>query len=108
MKETKNSKPLPKTPPGAMLDGAVCAQYKRCGKPNCKCARGELHGPYFYHFRWSGGRVVKEYVRLSDVEQVRAACARHREMREGLREGRRHLQTLLSRLRFTLGGLSDE
>lgn len=109
MKETKSSKPLPKTPPpGAVLDGSVCAQYKRCGKSNCKCARGELHGPYFYRFRWSEGRVVKEYVRLSEVEEMRAACARHREAQEGLREGRRHLQTLLSQLRSTLGGLSYE
>ena len=108
MKETKNSKSLPKTQPGGMLDGAVCAQYKRCGKVNCRCTRGELHGPYFYRFWWSAGRVVKEYVRLSDVEEVRAACARHREAQDGLREGRRHLHTLLSQLRSTLGGMSYE
>jgi len=91
-----------------MLNGAVCAQYKRCGKAKCKCARGELHGPYFYRFQWYEGRVVKEYVRLSDVEEVRAACSRYRAMQDELSEGRRHFQALLSQLRSTLGGLSYE
>ena len=91
-----------------MLNGAVCAQYKRCGKANCRCALGELHGPYFYRFQWYEGRVVKEYVRLSDVEEVRAACARYRAMQDELREGRRHFHALLSQLRSALGGLSYE
>lgn len=81
-RETKIQKPLPKISAGRLLNGAVCAQYKRCGKAACKCARGELHGPYFYRFRWHEGRVIKEYVRLSDVEQVRAACARYRALQD--------------------------
>jgi uncharacterized protein DUF6788 len=28
------------------LPGAVCEQWKRCGKPNCRSGAGELHGPY--------------------------------------------------------------
>lgn len=103
-----NGKPLPKTAPDGMLNGAVCAQYKRCGKRNCRCARGELHGPYFYRFQWQEGRVVKEYIRLDDVEKVRAACARYRAMQDKLREGRQHFQLLLSQLRSTLRGLNYE
>lgn len=106
--ESKSSKPLPKTPPGGMLNGAVRAQYKRCGKKTCRCARGELHGPYFYRFKWHDGRVVKIYVRLSDVGEVRAACARYRKMQKELSEGRRHCLALSSRLRLTLGGVDDE
>lgn len=102
------SKPLPKIPPDGMLNGAVCAQYKRCGKHSCRCARGELHGPYFYRFQWHDGRVVKEYVRLSDVKEVRAACDRYRALQDELREGRRHFQALLSQFRSTLGELSYE
>jgi hypothetical protein len=47
----------------------------RCGKPNCKCARGELHGPYYYHFERLGGKLVKRYLKAAEVEQTRAACA---------------------------------
>ena len=93
--------PLPKTPPAVALAGAVCAQYKRCGKQNCRCARGQLHGPYFYRFRWRGGRVAKEYVPLSRVEEVRAACARHRQERDDARDARARLWGMIRELEET-------
>ena len=36
----------------------------RCGKEGCKCAEGELHGPYWYGYYRSAriGRVVKKYI----------------------------------------------
>lgn len=73
---------LPKTPTRtvAVADGAICAQMVRCGKRNCKCARGELHGPYFYRFtRDKYGRLHKQYVRRSEVEAWRELCERRRE-----------------------------
>lgn len=79
---TETGKPLPKT-----LPGAVCAQWVRCGRPNCRCARGELHGPYWYRFYRSGGRLMKQYVRREDVEAVRAACDRRRREEQGARRG---------------------
>lgn len=98
-RELKTEIPLPKTPPAKVLDGAVCAQYKRCGKPNCRCARGQLHGPYFYRFRWRGGRVAKEYVPLARVGEVRAACARHRERRAEARANDAHLKWLFAAIK---------
>ena len=49
---------LPVTGPGevAVADGAICPQMVKCGKPNCKCARGELHDGYSYFFWRLGGR----------------------------------------------------
>jgi hypothetical protein len=32
----------------AVLRGALVIQRRRCGKPGCRCARGELHGPYVF------------------------------------------------------------
>ncbi|MFQ5795497.1 MAG: DUF6788 family protein [Candidatus Bipolaricaulia bacterium] len=34
----------------------------RCGKPNCKCTKGELHGPYWYAYWREGKRVRSGYV----------------------------------------------
>jgi hypothetical protein len=34
----------------------------RCGKPGCKCARGELHGPYTYKYWREAGKLRKAYV----------------------------------------------
>ncbi len=104
--ELKTGIPLPKTPPAEALPGAVCAQYKRCGKPNCKCARGQLHGPYFYRFRWRGGRVTKVYIPLAEVEAVRAACARHRERKTEMQANDAHLRWLLATIKAKLKELS--
>ncbi len=34
----------------------------RCGKENCKCTRGKLHGPYWYSYFSLNGRTKSEYV----------------------------------------------
>jgi hypothetical protein len=34
--------------PQTSLEGSLVSQMRRCGKEGCRCARGELHGPYVY------------------------------------------------------------
>ena len=34
------------TCPKCGREGRLRRQYKQCGKANCKCASGQLHGPY--------------------------------------------------------------
>jgi hypothetical protein len=34
----------------------------RCGKDNCKCARGKLHGPYWYSYTRVKDKVTSQYV----------------------------------------------
>src|ERR1035437_3977901 len=33
---------------GDYLAGSLVEQSRRCGKQGCRCAGGELHGPYLY------------------------------------------------------------
>jgi hypothetical protein len=80
--ETKSSDLLPKISP---LPGAVCAQMKRCGRSNCKCAKGELHGPYYYRFWYERGRQRKKYVKKGDVSDIKAACLLRIEQRKAER-----------------------
>ena len=107
-KNIETQKPFPKIQLDRMLNGAVCASYARCGKPNCKCALGKLHGPYYHRYQWFNGRVIKQYIRVRDVEEVRAGCARYRALQIELLEGRRHHGLLMSTLRQILGGLQNE
>lgn len=79
--ENKNAKPLPKTIPGAVI-----AQMVRCGKPSCKCARGKLHGPYFYRFWRAGRRLRKTYVRKSEAAAIKVACDNYRSERRQTRQ----------------------
>ena len=45
-----------------MLRGSIHTQWVTCGKSGCRYARGELHGPYYYLFQRTGGRLHKTYV----------------------------------------------
>jgi hypothetical protein len=97
--KTENS--LPK-----MLPGSVHAQYVRCGKASCKCARGELHGAYYYHFVRVGGKLKKRYLKAHEVEQIRDACSAWREEQSERRaqshEVRQFIREINSRLRDVL------
>jgi len=73
--QTETAKLSPKTD-----EGAVCAQWVRCGKPSCRCMRdGPKHGPYFTRYWWRDGRRYKRYVRRQDAAPLVAACANRRE-----------------------------
>ena len=52
----------------AFLAGSLVEQRRRCGKEGCRCARGELHGPYAYLS--VAGRMV--YVPAVLADAVRA------------------------------------
>jgi len=90
VREQETAKALPKT-----LPGAVCWQWVRCGKPGCKCERGELHGPYAYRFARMDGRLRKHYIPKADVAAIIAACERHREETRARRAAHRELTELL-------------
>ena len=66
-------------PEGERLEGALVAEHKRCGKRNCRCARGHLHGPYYYR-RWRewDGKQRKQYVPRDRVPQIRKALEKSR------------------------------
>jgi hypothetical protein len=34
----------------------------RCGKEKCKCARGKLHGPYWYNYTRVKDKIVSRYI----------------------------------------------
>lgn len=34
----------------------------RCGKKGCKCAEGQLHGPYWYAYWVEGGKLKSQYI----------------------------------------------
>jgi hypothetical protein len=58
---------------------ALVSYRVRCGKPTCRCANGEGHGPYWY-LRWREGAVQRRrYVRHADVPAVRAIIDRRQE-----------------------------
>lgn len=81
-----------------MLPGTVCAQMIRCGKPNCRCSQGELHGAYYYHFVRVGGRLTKRYLKANEVKTIRVACEARREAEKARRNQSRQTQIRLREL----------
>ncbi len=102
MRGKKSQKPFPKI--SEMLNGSVCASYARCGKPNCRCNRGKLHGPYYHRYQWYKGRMIKNYVRLDRVEETREACAKYRALQNKLLAGRQRYTQLIATLKSQLRG----
>ncbi len=70
-----------------VLRGSLIERYKRCGKPNCKCAKGRGHGPKFYlSVSRSGARPEMAYVPKARQAEVTQALAHYRHIREILDE----------------------
>ena len=81
----KISRDLP--PKTELLAGSLTAYLKRCGRVNCRCAKGELHGPYYRREYQDGGVRRKKYVRKAEVERVSIGCeARKRQESDQRRE----------------------
>ncbi len=91
--------------PGSALEqvlaGTLAEQARRCGRPGCRCERGELHGPYAYFTPRRAGRgraryvpaalagVVRRYLRrgeqaeavLAEISAINAELLARRELR---------------------------
>jgi hypothetical protein len=67
------------------LCGGIEARFKRCGKPNCKCAKGQLHGPYYLR-RWQKrGKRYSQYVKKSQLSATIEACSEYKQDRKETR-----------------------
>ncbi len=88
---------LPKTA-SEIANGGLYLQQVRCGKQNCKCARGETHSAYYFFTR-RNEKLVKFYVRKADVaafsELVDAAGVERAQRRQSAQSSK----ALLKRLR---------
>lgn len=93
----KSADSLPKILALAGRSGSLQRQRVRCGKANCKCARGELHEGYYFFF-WMYTRTVKFYVRRGDVPVVAAAIAERRRCQAAFRAEMAQARAFLRRM----------
>lgn len=110
--KNKTADLLPKM---AAHGGTVHRQFVRCGKASCKCARGELHGAYYYHFVRVNGKLTKRYLKANQVELLQAACASRQQAnrtrrqhshqnRQMIREMNARFRLLMRQLKAITGG----
>jgi len=70
----------------AVIAGSLQNQRRRCGKEGCRCARGELHGPYLYLSLRAGRRTQMLYIPAGLAGQVRQAVTANTEVQAALAE----------------------
>ncbi len=63
----------------AFLAGSLVEQRRRCGKERCRCARGELHGPYAY-LSVAGRMARRLQAALEEVSAVNLELLARREL----------------------------
>jgi len=68
---------------GDLRPGSLVGRYRRCGKPNCHCAReeGGGHGPSWSLTRGVGGRTVTRIIPPGAVPKTREQIAEYRRLR---------------------------
>ena len=81
-----------------LLRGSLIERYLRCGKPGCRCAQGDGHGPkYYLSVSFVGHRPQMDYVRQGDYEQVSQYLSNYQQLRATIEEIREINRELLRR-----------
>lgn len=78
-----------------VCSGTLTRRSTTCGNPNCRCARGQRHGPYV---RWGHvvkGKLVQRWLSAEEAVRFAAANKNYRELRRLLRAWERASVTLI-------------
>jgi hypothetical protein len=73
---------LTRVPPDALL-GSLAVHRRRCGKPTCRCAKGEGHEAWSFTFMIDSHKHVL-HVPASWVEEVRLCVEEGRQFKEAV------------------------
>lgn len=65
--------------PKDMVSGSIYATYKKCGNKKCRCAKGELHGPFNYISKRVDGKTILTFVRKADESKITKEAQNYRE-----------------------------
>jgi hypothetical protein len=71
-----------------LLRGSLLERPKFCGKPGCKCTKGQPHPPSLYLSRLVDGMVRHFFIRAKDHERARKEALSYKEYRRALRRWR--------------------
>ena len=69
---------------GDMFPGSLVERFRKCGKPNCHCAKKGApgHGPTWVLTREVRGRTITKTIPDSAVEQIRSEAEQYKRFRE--------------------------
>ena len=53
-----------------MIDGSIYTVYKKCGSKNCRCTKGQLHGPFKYLSKKKDRITKLTFIRRADEPNI--------------------------------------
>ncbi|MCX6384152.1 MAG: hypothetical protein NTV16_06690 [Actinobacteria bacterium] len=65
--------------PKDMIAGSLYVTYKKCGNKRCRCAKGELHGPFNYISKKIDGKTVLTFIRKADEKEIIRQAGHYRD-----------------------------
>jgi len=78
----------------------VYQRYRKCGKPNCKCAKGELHGPFLWIYqKKKGQKIISTTVATGKHTEATELAGRYEELlrlRQQIREADKKINEALN------------
>ena len=75
------------------------AQYKSCGRCNCRCSKGFKHGPFFYHVLYVQGIRYKSYVKKAEFDRINSGIEAFRAQRREQQNADEELRTMLKEIK---------
>ena len=87
---------------GPMIAGSLYQTYRTCSYPNCRCRKGEKHGPFPALSFTVDGRRKSRPIRRDDVGLVTEKAAAYKRFQKSLTRWRalhRECETILERIR---------
>jgi len=85
-----------------MIIGSCFEVYKTCSKPNCRCQRGEKHGPFMALTFSIEGKVHHKMVREADQAMVKERTRLYKDFQSARRQLRivsKDIDSLLDKIR---------
>ena len=71
---------------GSMVKASYYERFIVCGKPNCKCTRGEKHGPVPWITAGKGKEIVSTSVPAENVTKVKEMTQNYKDFRNAQKE----------------------
>lgn len=87
---------------GKLVEGCLSERYTECRKGNCKCTKGEPHGPFLYMSVNVKGKIKYRYVGKKEDKKIVEGLRRYKTFQsklEKLRKTGKELNVLWNKLR---------
>lgn len=82
-------------------EGSLIKRFTRCGKPGCRCGKGQPHGPFWYLSRSVEGKTRYTYIPKDIAKEVKVLVDRNAQIRRDrarIREIGRKLDSLFDQI----------